>query len=183
MYPLTVELKASNQETNVRWLYIGDMRILFSYETAVAFERGAVQMASAKRFSKTTSRQLNKLCKGWRRLAHDLLLEMISDNLLVIIKELKGSYDIVHESRRWNDVLLDIIKLMGQVTDQDWTDVEKLKEAVSGVQAASIAAMLSLTGTKENAKVLFPMTERGTLVKALADLAARGELKAEPAPR
>lgn len=182
MNPLTIELVPIEREANARWLHIGDMRILISYATPVAFERGSVQHASGKRFSKTTGRHVNRLCKGWHRVTHDVLLEMISDNLLVIIKELKGNYDIVHESRRWNGVLADILDLIEQITDQDWTDVEKLKEAVAGVQAAALSAMIALTGVKMEAKVLFPMTKRGTLVKALADMAARGELKPDPAP-
>lgn len=177
MFPLPIELTVSHGEANAYWLHIGDMRILISYATVVAFERGPAQYVSNQRFTKTTSRHTNKLCRGWPRLAHDALLEALSENLLVIIKQLKGNYDIVHESHRWNDVISEIIQMIGQITEQDWSDVEKLKEAVVGVHTAAIAAMLLLTGVRENAKALFPMTERGTLIKALADMAARGELK------
>ena len=183
VFPLPIELKKAVSAGNAHWLHIGDMHILISYETPVAFERGPAQFMTNRKFSRTTSRHLSTCCRGWKRIDHELMLTQISENLLVIIRQLKGGYDIVHESHKWNDVILDIIQLLAQINDQDWSDVEKLKAAVVDVQVAAVAAMLSLTGIREDAKILFPTTKRGTLVKAMFDMAARGELKGEPAPR
>ena len=111
------------------------------------------------------------------------MLQMLSDNLLAVLKDLKGSYDIVQESYRWNEVLGKLLELLGQILDQSWQDAGKLKEAVRGVHAAVIATMLKLTGPKRAPKPLFANTERGTLVGALADIIAQGELEADPSPR
>lgn len=175
MNPLALELRKIDGEPSAHWLHIGDMRVLISYETPVAFSRQAVCYRTSRRFSRTTSRCINKLCDGWPVADHDQLMQLISDNLLVIIKYLKGDYDIVHESYRWNDVLTTILDRLSMIGDQSWTDVAGLKEAVSELRVTAIAAMLDLAGPKVDPGVLLPQTERGRLVKLLADRVRRGE--------
>ena len=178
---IPIALKQADREPNAHWCFIGDMRILFSYETPVAFERGSVRCVSKMRVTKTTRRQLSRLCAKWPAQEHDELLRLIADNLLVIIKDLKGGYDIVHESRQYNTILTDLVDMLGALDDQDWDDVGRLKQAVDQVHSAALAAMLNLTGTRGDPKVLFSTTSSGILLKALVDRVAAGKLVPNPA--
>lgn len=135
---------------NTRWVQIGDMAILFSYQTPVAFERGAVK-ARREFISHATSCHLSSANAGDWPIKDGVEFEQELESQL--FAELNGwpdSCDFLSSQGIGSRVIFDLIKWLREIDSVDWRRPTKLREVV-GMLATEAFRQLTVArhGTSE----------------------------------
>jgi len=122
--------RGSGVARNARWVRIGDMDILFSYKTPVAFERGDVQ-ARRKFITHSTSCHLSAAgANGWPVKDSVEFARELESQLFAELNGWPDSCDFFSSQGIASRVIFDVIRWLREIDSVDWRRPTKLQEAV-----------------------------------------------------
>jgi hypothetical protein len=131
---------------------IGDMWILFSYSTPVAFARTngrGTQVARYRRepISSTTGRHFSHACAvKWPQLDEPEFMSELGANMAAALQDIAKDYDVVGAARGHRDLLFEMLKLLGSIAQVEWTDAKALNEAVGLARMEMFGRVAELRG-------------------------------------